>query len=310
MLRKMNELDRSLGTLLAVIPHNDRGGEALTWIDGRDPNNRDPAVVVTNAEIEEKFHQIFGPYVLDGYEYELRDMLTDSIRCKRGTHHYTCSTVKLDYHRMNNVLFTIHQIFIRPCLQRHKVFGKIILFFARNLPRECTFTIDNCQSASSAAIDKHYGGNECSIFERTTREHDGLVTYEVKNRDALIKKLEFLDRIPFPSIAELNGKACLSDLDVRWANLAKLHHDYDFYYGDELFRKQFIYGYNSIDFLYEFWNICSDLKQEIRKILHHTRHDDPDDDDEQMRLKDAIHTIDLLLHEDDFPIPTPFHVSQ
>ena len=317
MLRKINELDQSLGTLLAVIPHNDRGGEALTWIDGHDPNNRHPAFVVTNTDIEEEFHMIFGPYVLDGYEAEMEEMLADSIALKKGRRSFICSTLKLDFYSTDNISFIINRIFIRPCLQRHKILGRIILFFARNLPWGCCLVIGNCQSVLSKAIDNHYGGTDSSIFRRRIWSDDGPVTYELRNRGALIQRLAFLDGMPYPRIAELNGKSHLSELDVRWANLAKLQQDYWFHNGIEMIARQFTFGYNDLNFN-DFVNLCCDLQEEIEETLYYIRRDNRRDNydednydednydeynfNEQMRLEYAMKTLNLLINEGDLPI--------
>lgn len=302
MLRKMNELDRSLGTLLAVIPHNDR----------------DPAIVMANTDIEEQFHEKFGPYVLDGYGDEMELMLADSIALKEGKESFICSMLMLDFYSTDNLIFIINGIFIRPCLQRHKILGRIILFFARNLPWGCSLVIGNCQSALSKAIDKHYGGTDSNIFRRAI--WDGLVTYELKNRDALIQRLTFLDGIPYPRIAELNGKAHLSELDVRWANFAKLQKDYRFHNGIEMLDRQFTFGYDDLNFD-DFVGLCLDLQEEIKEKLYYIKRDNrrdnyfEDDQDEdnyyeqmrdnyyaQMRLEYGLETLNLLIKEGDLPI--------
>ena len=227
--QKIESLNSSLDRLLQIsnnarlnapipYPYTGRG---IAWIDPMNPYHRDPRIMHNNTDIEEQFHWVYGPYVLDNYEEQINNMIRDISTSDGG--HFMCSTVKIDTTRILNTLI-VNIIFIRPCLQKKHLFGKIISGLAEHLPQQITLEISNCLPESQNAINKYYGGTDTTVFQTTTRSGEGGdtndVTYKLINSVRLQEIYANLHVPPLPHAIELNGRD-LSPIEIEWSELAE-----------------------------------------------------------------------------------------
>jgi hypothetical protein len=296
-------LDRVAGdcksNLNAVIPNKFAGGGGrLAWMPVRVSPNR-PVVyyIESNEDLEEQFHWIFGPYVLDDYVEELESMLHDVVHGDKSS--YVCSTVRMEVLRTSAML-QIQQIFIRPCLQRHGVLGKILLYLARRVT-DATISVAGCLPESSAAIKNRYGGDDPAVFEQTVDGASGLITFTMVNPHAFVERFAPLDDIAYPSYHDLNGCE-ISDMDCKWAQFARFVHYEEV--GDGLVFLQFKEGYYddaddcymSIDnFRSDCFSCIDDLKQAYDKKYT------PDDQEKWDEYDWAIWFVEELVGADEIP---------
>ncbi len=230
----MLSLVRSLDTMLdAILPKNPYNTVRLHWTD----NDIGPAVGC-NADIEEQFHIVFGPWLRSDYHEQLEEMLEGIVERanagRRCSGWVMCSTVRLKYMIGKHYLYSdltrisIETIFIRPCLQGYSILGKILLYFASNTDSKIGIGISECYSASQNAMDNHYGGSNTIIFSKVEGREIGCeipyYSYALlvgedqtfnQSKRLLLEQLHRVD-IPYPDAEKMNGRSMTEIPKVEW----------------------------------------------------------------------------------------------
>ena len=243
-------VDKSLNAVFAREAHE----EFFSWNDG--------VVIKSNADLEEQFHSVYGPYICDDYVGQLEEMLSECVEManreavngKEDPRMWNgwkmCSVVRMkvrisSYHLDigHGCALVIENIFIRPCLRGKRILGKILKFFASRLHAGVRMCIFKCYSSSQAAMDKYYGGGDTNVFDSFTGRESrraGVGTYKtyVMARDgngscaqSQQKLIAYVDRCgaEYPKAELLNGKGHdeISESEWNWAKLAILNYKYD-----------------------------------------------------------------------------------
>jgi hypothetical protein len=262
----------------AVIPRPFSGGKGqLAWIPVRRVGLVCP--IESNEDLEEQFHWMFGPYILDDYVGELESMLFNVVHGSERS--YICSTVRIEVFRVRGVMLQIQQIFIRPCLQGHRVLGKILLFLAKNAINE-EISIAHCLPASATAIRKYYDGDNSHIFTQEVRKKDNAVTFTLKDRVEFEKRFSSLDSRPYPLNKDLN-RDDMTSMDLEWARFARFVHEEK--KDVQLIDYQFKNGYRDLK-EHDFFSECEDLEISLTfdNYLHEEMILDPEEQDSETKI--------------------------
>lgn len=236
-------------------------GRGLEWLDFYGIDGMRAVEIKSNTDLEEQFHWMFGPHVIDGYVEELEDMLSSIVHGSGES--FICSTVRIECTKLAGRLFSIHQIFIRPCLQKNKVLGKILLFLAQRLAGY-VISIENCMPDTVNALNKYYGGADASIFETDVAHTSGYMTYRIKDIGKFIEKIKYVADIPYPSYETLNSKRHLSRRDIEWAKYARVQHKYMIQ--PNILEYQFRKGYKDVS-LEEFRAVCKEVYEQANDLI-------------------------------------------
>ena len=305
MLATVTRLKCSLD---AVIPTAFAGGKGmLNWIPTQAFSNVRFYAIESNEDLEEQFHWIFGPFVVEDYAAELESMLHDVVFGDKSS--YVCSTVRIEVLRMRGAMLQIQQIFIRPCLQRHGVLGRLLLYLARHVTTE-QLSVQHCLPESSAAINKYYGGDDARIFTRDAGGGNGLITFTMNDPKAFQEQFASLEDREYPWYADLNGRG-MSDVEWEWAQFARFVHEEGL--DDSLVDCQFKTGYGDVsrgDFLGQ----CDDFKRELMDTCDECEQYlewDNDDADERFheRYNSAIAFMERLYKAKLIPAPALFPLN-
>jgi hypothetical protein len=259
-----SSLDMLMGKshLNAVIPTEFSGGNGkLNWIPMRTERGLRSYPIESNEDLEEQFHWMFGPYVLDDYVGELEFMLHDVVSNDAGKCSFVCSTVRIEVSRIQGLILQIQQIFIRPCLQRHGVLGKILSYLAEHVTDQ-QISVEHCLPESSAAMIKYYGGGDSSLFTQDVGQGNGLITFTMINPKAFQEMFAKLEKRAYPLYEALNGRA-LSTLEWTWGQFARFVQEEEL--DDSLVSHQFEVGYGDEDMHY-FRNLCMSMYEELMSL--------------------------------------------
>ena len=246
----MLSLVRSLDTMLgAILPEKPYTSVRLNWTD----DDMGPSVGC-NADMEEQFHIVFGPWLRSDYHRQLEEMLEGIVkRANAGEEEYgwvMCSTVRMKlsiykvYKAKHRTMLSIDTIFIRPCLQGSRILGKILVYFASNTNLNVGIGISKCYPASRDAMDKFYGGCNPKIFSRVEgyehRSSDPCYSYTLlhvldgENETYGPSKRLLLELIgevnqEYPNAEALNGRRMddISEVEWNWNTLALINYKYD-----------------------------------------------------------------------------------
>lgn len=245
MLALNSLLDRVLchGSLNAKLPDRKFSSGFLNW----DSSGMFP--VGSNADLEQHFYEVYGPYIRDEYVDEMNGMLEyialKGNNCEAWDGWVMCSIVRMKvktgkYHlhigHVNTI--AIETIFIRPCLNGCRILGKILQFLAMKTSSGVRICISECGSVSAAAIDKYYGGTDSEVFRRyamhLSRHDGGFFTYVLDGTESFdVSKQKLLGYIEscsvaYPSAETLNGikRDEIPDLEWKWNTLAFMNQKY------------------------------------------------------------------------------------
>ena len=170
MLKLVDSLDRVLSfhPLQAIVPKFAYNGHKIKW------DESEGSGMNCHRDIEERFHWVYGPYLMPSYYEHFIFMLKTIVDfANSGTgasNWFMCSVVRMKiafYQFEQYPELCIEVIFVRPCLQKKGIFGQILKYFAENLNDNITFSIHQCFPESQQAMDSKYNGRNEDIFVRT-----------------------------------------------------------------------------------------------------------------------------------------------
>lgn len=246
MLALNMSLDRILNyrQLNAVLPSSPNKFKALNWTD------TDGDSVGCNADLEERFHAVYGPYIREDYVEQINEILQEAVDRVENNQNWSgwrmCSTVRLKLRTGNYQIQPIHLktitiecIFVRPCLQKTRILGKCLQFLALHTSENVRICVSQCYAAASGAMVKYYGGHDAEVFssivgyERrvdipyTTYLSVGENEFK-KSKEKLVEYAKGAD-VAYPSCETLNGIRMdqISELDLNWSTLALMNVKYD-----------------------------------------------------------------------------------
>lgn len=262
MLKLIDSLDRVLSfhPLQAFIPERPYNGHRILWDD--DENSE----MNCHRDIEERFHWSYGPFLRPDYPLQIESMLNQiTVNANKGDGRsgwIMCSTVRMKIICMPLGEISelwIEAIFIRPCLQRNRILGKILRYFAEHLNSSVKFSIRNCFPESQTAMDTHYGGKNNKIFLRIENFERGSgkllsVTYTLMGNTAQetsISKSSFLELtsslsdVYYPNHNDLNGKLWqeIPQNEQSWAEIAVIDSEHNIH--SELISMCFRFGFDT-----------------------------------------------------------------
>jgi len=246
MLALNMSLDRILNyrQLNAVLPLSPNKFKALNWTD------TDGDSVGCNADLEERFHAVYGPYIREDYVKQINEILQEAVDRVENNQNWSgwrmCSTVRLKLRTGNYQLqpfhlkmITIECIFVRPCLQKTRILGKCLQFLALNTSENVRICVSECYAAASGAMDKYYGGNDAEVFSKSGGHARGVdipyTTYlsvgENSFKESKQKLVDYVHSadVEYPNCEILNGIRMdeITELDLNWSTLALMNVKYD-----------------------------------------------------------------------------------
>jgi hypothetical protein len=221
----------------------------LAWREEH-PSDVESAVIRSNEQMEERFHEMFGPLITQTYSTDLENMLQQIIDGYNNNQihsntWFSCSVVRLKVSvdspfkwedKLHNGAIKLETIFIRPRLQRKGVLGHILHYMASHTPETCNIKIEECLPASASAMDNKYEGSNTDIFYRG-RDRNNMVSYTMRNKSLFIEKVQ----IPsYPDFSDLNRNIPPSDhARPAWAIVAKISQKYKIGLGIHLVTMHF-----------------------------------------------------------------------
>jgi hypothetical protein len=255
-----------LGANIAGVEYYKKIPECI-WKDA-EPDDTESDVITSTEQIEERFHEMFGPLMTDAYFLDIDELLQRII----DTHKdhsiqedpwFTCSAVRLKVstgEHGNEIIF--QTIFMRPRTQGKNFLKRIIEYMAANIPGNCTFKICTNKEMYSDEIDSDCQGTDNTVFDKT-EDADGGIQYTMKNKSLYLSNINPRrsgEMMVYPDATVLNENVQNTRNHSRpyWARVAATIQKYKLSMGMPILKMHF-----KAESEYDL-----EILQEMCKILH------------------------------------------